>query len=352
MGASKFAAGQNLKNPWDDNTWFMPDESAKHRRTWMAFGANARIWGDLLPFARANLALIANTISKHEPVSMLVRPTERNIAARMCDARVQLIEAPLDDLWIRDTGPTFVVNQAGELGGIDLNFNGWGKKQSHGNDARLARLVNRNANAQHIETELVGEGGGIEVDGHGTAVVTESCFINRNRNPGLRKRDCETLLKNLLGLRKIIWLPGIRGQDITDGHTDFYARFARRGVVIAGLETDRESFDYDVTREHLRILKNARDAHGRKLQVITLESPSRIRRKLETEDFAAGYINYYVTNGAVIAPEFGDERTDSKCNAVLRTLFPDRKIVQLNIDAIAAGGGGIHCATQQEPLHG
>jgi len=315
----------------------------------MAFGASERNWGSLLPFVRANLAMIAKTISRYEPVSMLVRPQERQIASQMCGANVQLVDAALDDLWIRDTGPTFVVNEAGKLGGVDLNFNGWGEKQSCDNDAKVARFVSRRTTAGYVETELVGEGGGIEVDGLGTAIITESCFINRNRNPELSKHDCEAILKELFGLRQIIWLPGVVGKDITDGHTDFYARFAGQGVVVAGLENDRHSFDYDVTREHLKILRAARDADGRKLEVVVLESPGRIRRELETEDFAAGYINYYVVNSAVIAPEFGDARSDSKCKEILQELFPDHEVVQLNIDAIAAGGGGIHCATQQEP---
>ena len=157
-------------------------------------------------------------------------------------------------------------------------------------------------------------------------------------------------MKKLLGIRKVIWLPGVRGQDITDGHTDFYARFTGRGTVVAGLETDRKSFDYDVTREHLKILQSAADADERKLQVVTLESPGRIRRALDTKEFAAGYINFYVVNGAVIAPEFGDKEADAACKSALEKLFRGRKVVQLNIDAIAAGGGGIHCATMQEPL--
>jgi len=163
------------------------------------------------------------------------------------------------------------------------------------------------------------------------------------------KSEIEAELKRLLGIKKIIWLPGVRGKDITDGHTDFYARFARPGVVVAGLELDRQSFDFDVTRHHLEILRNAVDARGQRLEVQTLESPRKVRRELQTEDFAAGYINFYVANGVVIAPEFGDAKADGKCKELLTQLFPKRAIVQLNIDAIAAGGGGIHCATQQEP---
>ncbi len=329
--------------------WRMPDEAAPHQCTWMAFGPDVEIWDDLIADVRQNLATVAQAISKFEPVMMLVRPDERRLATKLCGDRVTLVDAELDDLWIRDTGPTFVLNKKSELGAVDLNFNGWGEKQECDDDANVAELIASHAKAAYLKTEIVGEGGGIEVDGEGTAIITESCFLNDNRNPVFEKPDIETELMKLLGLKKIIWLPGVRGKDITDGHTDFYARFARPGVVLAGLEMDRKSFDYDVTRKHLEILKEATDARGKKLDVVTLESPRRVRQELRTEDFAAGYINFYVVNNAVIAPQFGDMNADARCKEVLAGLFPKREIVQLNIDAIAAGGGGIHCATQQQP---
>jgi agmatine deiminase len=329
----------------------MPDEAAKHRRTWMAFGATKKIWADLLPAVQEDLARIAKTIVEFEPVTMLVRPEDRKRAAKLCGDKVELVEVALDDLWIRDTGPVFVVS-GGKLGAVDLNFNGWGKKQAHANDAKVARFVAEKAGATRLTTTLVGEGGGIEVDGAGTAIITASCFVNKNRNPGLTQVDCELELKKLLGLRKIVWLPGVRGKDITDGHTDFYARFAKPGSVVAGLEGDEESFDYKVTRQHRKLLAAAEDADGKKLAVHTIESPRRVRRKFESKEFAAGYINFYVVNGAVIAPEFGDNRADARCKEALEKLFPGRKVVQIDIDAIAAGGGGIHCATLHEPFIG
>lgn len=187
------------------------------------------------------------------------------------------------------------------------------------------------------------------MDGHGTAIITESCVLNENRNPDVSKAQCERALMRLLGLEKIIWLPGIKGQDITDGHTDFYARFARPGVVIAGYDPDPKSFDHAVTKRHLEILRKATDAQGRKLEVVALEAPSRVRHTFANDDFAAGYINFYVCNGAVIAPEFGDPRTDAAAKRELQSVFPEREVVQIDIDGIAAGGGGIHCTTQQEP---
>ncbi|MBL1073951.1 agmatine deiminase family protein [Nocardia sp. 2] len=334
----------------DGREWMMPEEGQLHARTWMAFGATERIWGaELLPEVQRNLATIATTIGRFEPVSMLVRPGEMGLAqSLMGGSNVELIPAEIDDLWIRDTGPVFV-GSGNTRAGVDFNFNGWGGKQEHRRDAGVARFVTGRAGVETLETDLVLEGGGIEVDGEGTAIITESCVLNNNRNPGWKKRDVEEELAYLLGIEKVIWLPGIAGEDITDGHTDFYARFARPGVVVAGLDNDPDSYDYDVTRTHLDILHSATDVHGRPLQVEVLEGPSTVREKFAADDFAAGYINFYVCNGAVIAPEFGDPDTDPATRETLERLFPDREVVQIDIDAVAAGGGGIHCTTQQEP---
>ena len=138
--------------------------------------------------------------------------------------------------------------------------------------------------------------------------------------------------------------------DITDGHTDFYARFAKRGVVVVGFEPDSQFYDHTVTKKHIETLKNATDAEGRKLEVVVISNPNYVREAYESDDFAAGYINYYLCNGALIMPEFGDEKSDHAAKQKLQALFPEREIVQINIDGIAAGGGGIHCTTQQEPL--
>lgn len=331
--------------------WRMPDEGEQHAATWMAFGPTTRIWGKrLCAAAQKNLAEIAKAIAAHEPVHMLVRENEYDLAARLCGPSVNLVIQPIDDLWMRDTGPVFVKDQDGQLGGVDFNFNGWGGKQGHAHDAKVAAFVTEHAGARFLGTDLVLEGGGIEVDGEGTAIITESCVLNPNRNPGVSKSACEKELSHLLGLEKIIWLPGIAGMDITDGHTDFYARFASAGVVVAGLDSDPDSFDYDVTRRHLEILRKESDANGRPLKVVTLPGPTSIREDYANRDFAAGYINFYVCNGAVIAPEFGDSAADKNTHDVLSDLFPGREIIQLNIDGIAAGGAGIHCTTQQQPM--
>lgn len=331
------------------NSWHMPDEGDPHLRTWMAFVGAADIWGELLAPVQRDLARVANAIVRFEPVHMLVNPHDVQRARKLLDPRVVLVECALDDLWVRDTGCVFVKNAAGERAGVDFNFNGWGDKQTHRRDAQVAGFMTERAQVPHISSTLVLEGGGIEVDGAGSALVTESCVLNDNRNPGVSKAQAEAALKEALGLQKIIWLPGIAGQDITDGHTDFYARFVRPGVVAAALDTDPQSFDHAVTRKHLEILRRSVDAAGRPLEVVVLQAPTQPRNSHRSRDFAAGYLNFYLCNGAVIAPEFGDRSADEAAHSTLARLFPQRQVVTVAIDAIAAGGGGIHCATQQEP---
>jgi agmatine deiminase len=319
----------------------------------MSFGASADIWGDaLLPDVQHNLAELARTIAKYEPVSMLVRRQDRATAERMVQGtNVTLVDAAVDDLWIRDTGPSFVVNTAksGECAGVQFNFNGWGNKQAHANDARVASVVADKAGVPMVRTPLVMEGGCIEVDGRGTAIVTESCVLNDNRNPGLGKLAYEAELKRILGVSHVIWLPGIKGRDITDGHTDFYARFAGPGVVLAGFDPDPQSYDHAVTKAHLQILRNAKDAQGKKLEVMVLQAPETFSKKYDAATFAAGYIGFYLCNGAVIAQKFGDAKADSASRLLLQQVFPGRVVEQLRMDAIAAGGGSVHCATQQQP---
>jgi len=330
-------------------TWHMPDEAEPHRATWMSFGPREEIWGErLLEAVRLNLGSIARTIAAYEPVHMLVREEDQDLAYDICGPKVQLHVREVDDLWMRDSGPVFVRNVQGQRAAVDFNFNGWGKKQAHAHDAQVARFVAQQSGVPRLATRLVLEGGGIEVDGQGTAIITESCVLNPNRNPSVSKAACEAELKRLLGIEKVIWLPGIAGRDITDGHTDFYARFSSPGVVVAGFDSDPESYDHAVTQKHLQILRAATDARGRKLKVMVLAGPADVRKAFKSDSFAAGYINFYVCNGAVIAPEFGDKRGDANCRSLLQELFPKRDIVLLNIDAVAAGGGGVHCTTQQE----
>lgn len=227
----------------------MPEESEEHKCTWMAFVASYDTWSEKqVPECQRNLARIATTIAKYEPVNVLVRPQDYQLAIKLLGGLdthkypIRLFETTLNDFWIRDTGPTFVFDESSNKYAIDFNFNGWGEDQVFNFDAKVAAFVASHAETKCIQSELILEGGCFEVDGAGTAIMTESCIINDNRNPGVSKHEIEEELKALLGLEKIIWLKGIKGKDITDGHTDFYARFIKPGVVAVSRDNDKSSF--------------------------------------------------------------------------------------------------------------
>ncbi|MCK1783985.1 agmatine deiminase family protein [Pseudomonas sp. TNT11] len=333
-------------------SWYMPDENELQERMFLSFGASSAVHQDWATPVNNNIALLAKTIAKYQPVTVLCRPNELAKATAACGTtNITFQTMALDDIWMRDMGGCFVVDDQGGRGLVDFNFNGWGDKQAHANDANVADKLSKLTGATYIASQLTGEGGGIEIDGNGTAILTESSWIKSNRNPDMTKAQIETELKANLGLRKIIWLPGIKGKDITDGHVDFYARFSSKGVVVAQLDNDPDSYEYPITRKHLEILKAATDADGNKLQVYTLPPPLKLRSNVYTEslDFAPGYINYITINGAVIVPHFGDAAADKYAKDLLTKLYPGRVVVQVNIDPIAAGGGGIHCVTKNMP---
>ncbi|HWO61681.1 MAG TPA: agmatine deiminase family protein [Umezawaea sp.] len=257
---------------------------------------------------------------------------------------VEVLPIPVDDLWVRDTGPTFV-RTIGGLAGVDNNFTGWGGKQACPEDGRVARRVLEHYGVPRIVAPLVTEGGSLQVDGRGTLMATESSIVNDNRNLARTRAEVEADLKAVLGVTRVIWFPGVRGADITDGHVDGYVRFAGPGTVVLGRPgpsaTPDETALYPRTREICV-------AHG--FDVVDLVAPDHAELGPRGADFLASYINYYLVDGAVVAPAFGDPVADRNAADVLAGLHPGRTVVQVRIDVPAEGGGGIHCATQQQPV--
>lgn len=391
----------------------MPEEGEPHDATWMAYGATTQAWGTTGAYgisrglARKNLINIAVHLSRFEPVKMLISPKDmaeakallaNTLAANTSNTitlgrkitlpnvetggKVELIAQAVDDLWMRDTGPVFVMGSNQKRHGVNFNFNGWGQdntgaagwrrdpeKAANGittqpikNDKTVANFILQRTQTPKIDTWLVLEGGGIEVDGEGTAICTESCILNPNRNPNRSKKEIEQELLRLLGVQKVIWLPGLKAHDITDGHVDFYARFVGAGQVAYGLDNDPESPEYDLTHQHKTILESATDAKGRRLTLYPLIAPDadKVAEAVITRNnwsdstfnetsFAAGYIGFYVANKCVMMQQFGDPAADAAALKTVQSFYPDRIVVQIAADGLANGGGTIHCATQQQP---
>ncbi|MFD9220727.1 agmatine/peptidylarginine deiminase [Streptomyces sp. NPDC060064] len=329
---------------------FMPAEIQEHVRTFMSWPALDSVWEDMAKDVQGDIAGIARALAEFEPVVMLAAKEEIKTARRACGSGVEVIETATDDLWIRDSGPTFIEGPKG-VQGIDLHFNGWGGKQEHERDAQVARAVLEYAGVPRIDAPLVGEGGSLEVDGHGILLVTESSLVNPNRNADLSRDEIENSLKHLVGADKVIWLKGVKGQDITDYHVDSLARFGEDGVVLLSRAWDGDGPDvwtraYDQARG---VLEKSTDARGKKFEIIDLPEPDPAKLGRRGEAFLGSYANYYIANDAVLMPRFGDRKADNQAAALISDLYPDREVVQLEIHTIAEGGGGIHCATQQQP---
>ncbi len=330
--------------------FYAPAESAPHARTWMCWPSTPSIYGDDEAYfedVQRTLGRIAAAIAENEPVMMLSRASLHGVAARYCGPKVQLIDIATDDMWSRDCAPVFVRNAAGEKAVVDFNFNGWGNRQEHRFDSRVSKAVATYLDYPYTRAKIVGEGGGIEYDGEGTLILTESSWINDNRNPGLGRDEIEAELMDVLGVEKVIWLPGVRDLDITDGHIDGMMRIIRPGLLMMGSYPGDTSEWGRADAEARKILEQSTDARGRKFEIVDI--PSATKPRSTHEHLFTGYANFYVGNGAIYTPEFGDEQADRRSVEILGKLFPDRRIVVLEADRIYESGGGIHCVTQQEP---
>lgn len=329
----------------------MPAEWEPHERTWMAWPSAHYVIGDVgsadAHEAREAWANVANAIVEFEPLTMVVDPSAVGIAREYLDPRVTLVEAPLDDAWMRDIGPTFVRTDDG-LAGVDWVFNGWGAQHwvEWEKDALIARTVNEHAQVPSLASPMVNEGGGIHVDGRGTVLVTRTVQLGEGRNPTWTQGQVEAELARTLGIQRVIWLERGLTRDYEDygtrGHVDIVACFTPDGRVLLHDQRSPEHPDHAVTAEVRAVL----EAHG--LTVIDVPAPATLRDEAGWVDWS--YINHYVCNGAVILCAF-DDPGDEQARTILAEAYPGREVVLVDARPIFARGGGIHCITQQQP-HG
>jgi agmatine deiminase len=343
----------------------MPAEFEPHAGCWMLWPTRPDLWRAGAVPAQQAFAAVAQTIARFEPVTMGVPPGHLESARRLLPEPVRLVEMAYDDAWMRDVGPTFVVNGQGEKRGVDWRFNAWGGLYNIWTaDDTVAGQVLALAGAGRYRAGLVMEGGAFHTDGQETLLVTEECLLNPNRNPELSRAEIEAELGRYLNVSKIIWLGQGVFEDETGGHVDNLCCFVRPGVVALTWPDDPADPQYPISQAAWQILSRATDAQGRRLAVHKINQPAPLTitpaesRGIEhrtgsvlrpaQKRLAASYINHYLANGGVIVPTFDDPR-DAAALAQLGRLYPEREVVGVYSREILLGGGNIHCITQQEP---
>lgn len=346
----------------------MPGEHERHQAILMAWPHRTDNWREgALPAQRAFTDL-AIAIDEVTPVIMCVSPEHFDAAREMLPSSIDLISIPSDDSWMRDIGPSYVVNDDGELRGVDWPFNAWGGVvnglyDSWEHDDALASQLLALRGEGRYRAPLVLEGGAIHVDGEGTCITTAECLLHPGRNPDMDKSEITQFLGEYLNVTKVIWLPNGLFNDETDGHVDNLVHFVRPGVVVLTWCDDPEDPVYDICRSALAVLAAETDAQGRQLEVHKLPMPGPLFIA-ETEAagveqtvsmsreagvrLAASYTNFLITNGRLIFPLL-DDRHDAVVADRLTSLFPEREIVGVPAREILLGGGNIHCVTQQVP---
>ncbi len=351
----------------------MPAEYEPHRGCVMIWPVRPGSWPYGAREAQQAFAGIARAIAESETVWMLAsgEHAEQVKTEFSHDPNIRVLIIETDDAWARDVGPTCVVNRAGEVRGIDWQFNAWGGTV----DGLYAHWEKDNLAAGQICRELgiecydaqhfVLEGGAIHTDGQGTVLVTEACLLSRGRNAGLSRTEIEKILCGYLGAGKVIWLPRGIYQDETNEHVDNVCAFVRPGEVVLAWTDDRRDPQWALSHACLEVLEQERDAQGRPFIIHKLPIPQKpvciTEEELagfvfeEGEDvrtagerLAASYVNFYIANGGVLVPQFGDEN-DGQALEILGNLFPERKIIPIYARPVIVGGGNIHCITQQIP---
>ena len=347
----------------------MPAEFEPHAGTWMLWPQRPDNWRLGARPAQKAFVAVATQIANFEPVTVSANPDQYANARQMLPAHIRVVEIANNDAWMRDCGPTFVVNSQSEVRGVDWDFNAWGGLYNGlyfpwDLDQAVAQKVIEIERLTRYKAPLVLEGGSIHVDGEGTCITTEECLLDPGRNPDLSRDQIEDYLKEYLNVHKVLWIPRGVYNDETSGHVDNLACFVRPGVLALTWTENRQDPQFERSLEAYEYLMSVTDAAGRSLEVHKIHQPDPViisEEEAEGVDAVAGtlpreagdrlaasYINFYFCNGGLIIPAFGDPH-DELAHQALKKLMPDRHVILVPAREILLGGGNIHCITQQQP---
>ncbi len=334
----------------------MPAQWQPHRATWLAWPHHGDTWPGKLAAMGPLWQRLVETLSEYEPVHILAGSQTGGPQAEAMVGHlpgVTIHDIPTNDCWIRDFGPTFVTSPHHKTAAIvDWRYDAWGGKYPpFDDDAKAAKRMGEVLGARRFTPDFVLEGGAIDVNGQGAALVTESCLLNAGRNPGVSRRDIERLLEAYLGVTHVVWLTGEMAGDDTDGHVDQMARFVGPRTIVAAVEQNPHDENYGPLRENIERLSCSTDQQGRSLEIIELPMPEACFHR--GERLPASYANFYIAGGLVIVPAFGMSAdavtTNAAAAGVLSEVFPQRKIISLPAGDLVTGLGAFHCATLHQP---
>jgi len=326
----------------------MPAEWAPHSGCLVSFPCKKETWCGFFREAKRVYTEVIKAINRFEPVIVLSDPSTVNEARKALGPTIEIIKIPLDDSWIRDNGPTFVTSNSKKVAMAQFDFNGWGEHFSpYNKDAKVPELLAKRLKVRRYVAPMVLEGGAISGDGEGTLITTESCLLNANRNPNLSREQIEKLLGDYLGVTKVLWIKqGIYMSSI-DGHIDGVAAFVGPKTVIHATTDDESDPNYEIMKDNIARLETMTDAKGRSIEIVKFPIP--VRREIDENRIAPCYTNFFIVDGGIVAPTFGEPNDDIALE-ILRDLFPKHEVVGIRCEYIGVGGGEIHCITQQIPL--
>jgi len=346
----------------------MPGEFEPHAGTWMLWPQRPDNWRLGAKPAQRAWVDVASAIAQFEPVTVGVNHDQFENARTMLPEHIRVVEISSNDAWVRDCGPTFVVDDKGGVRLVHWDFNAWGGLYDGlyfpwDKDRLVPRKIAEIERVDRYKAPLVMEGGSIHVDGEGTVLTTEECLLSPGRNPRLSREQIEQYLCDYLNVETVVWLGRGIDPEETNGHVDDVACFVRPGVVLAGVTDDRGDWRYELLQDNLARLRAATDARGRAFEVHTMPMPAIVEITADEawgvdsaegsiprragEKTAASYLNFYLCNGGVVMPVF-DDPLDGEAQRTLQRLFPDRKVVTVPGREIVLGGGNVHCITQQQ----
>jgi len=338
-----------------DLNYSMPAEWEPHSAIWLAWPYDEDTFPGRVEKAEAIFIEIIKAVHLNEQVELLVLNEEmKDRAAGLISksgadpSKMNFHITDYADVWLRDTGPIFVKNSSGKTVITKWTFNSWGNKFPELLiDGEIPEKISKWKLYPLVHSDLVLEGGAIEINGQGVCLTTEQCLLNENRNPGKTKEEIEQFLQNHLGIRKTIWLKEGLTNDHTDGHIDELARFVTPNKIVCAFEENKEDENYYILFKNYRRLTEATGINGESFEIIKLPMPH--MNYDDSSKAPVSYTNFYIGNEVVLAAIFKD-KNDAAALEILEKCFPDRKVIGIDCSDIIYGGGAVHCITQQEPL--